>query len=165
TDLNLRGAPPTPEESQALQENKVLTSYEEGANGEPMLRVVAPLRVNNTVAAGTVDMRLSLRQQYAAADARYNERVQETIRNTAVISVLAAVIAAVIGWAIARAIVKPVRQLTQVAERISLGDVDVNVPKASNDEIGDLAESFGRMVTAVKFLKMEAEAASEEAAA
>ncbi|HEY8490070.1 MAG TPA: HAMP domain-containing protein [Dehalococcoidia bacterium] len=165
TDPNLRGAPPTDLENQALQGNTILTSHEAGPDGEPMLRVVAPLRVGNTVASGTVDMLLSLRQQYAAADAQYNDRVRETIFNTAVISLLAAAIAVAIAWGIARAIVKPVRQLTAVAEQISMGEVNVEVPKASNDEIGDLAESFGRMVTAVKFLKMEAEASSQEAAA
>jgi hypothetical protein len=38
------------------------------------------------------------------------------------------------------------------------------VRRYSEDEIGDLADSFSRMVTAVKFFRMEAQLSQSEAA-
>lgn len=163
TELNIRGTPPNESETKVVQENAAVTAYEEGKDGEPLLYLVAPVHLSGTVPVGTVEMRLSLQEQYDAADARYNDRVRDTIRNTVIIALLAAGIAVAIGWGVARAIVKPVRQLTRVAEQISMGEMNVDVPSASNDEIGDLADSFQRMVTAVKFLKLEAD--TKEAAA
>lgn len=58
------------------------------------------------------------------------------------VAMLAAVIAA---FYTARAITRPVVQLTQVADRISLGELDAQVQVTSRDEIGELAEAIARM--------------------
>ena len=42
-------------------------------------------------------------------------------------------------------IVKPIVHLTEVADRISLGDLDTKIEIRSSDEVGMLAESFDRM--------------------
>ena len=55
----------------------------------------------------------------------------------------------------ARGITRPISELRTVAEKISLGDTDVKVTTGRKDEIGQLADSFDRMVTAVRFLAME----------
>ena len=44
-----------------------------------------------------------------------------------------------------RSIVKPIVYLTDVADRISLGDLDTKIEVRSSDEVGMLAESFNRM--------------------
>jgi methyl-accepting chemotaxis protein len=64
-----------------------------------------------------------------------------------------------IGMSIAllRAILHPVDHLKEVAENVSLGNLDIAVRRYSNDEIGDLADSFSRMVTAVRFFRAESE--------
>jgi methyl-accepting chemotaxis protein len=49
-----------------------------------------------------------------------------------------------------RTIVKPVIYLTDVADRISLGDLDTKIEIHSNDEVGMLAESFDRMQESLK---------------
>lgn len=59
-----------------------------------------------------------------------------------------------------RAILRPVDHLREVAESVSLGNLDIAVRRYSNDEIGDLADSFSRMLTAVKFFQAESEDAS-----
>jgi methyl-accepting chemotaxis protein len=58
---------------------------------------------------------------------------------------------------LSRAILIPVEHLKDVAENVSLGNLEIAVRRYSDDEIGDLADSFSRMVTAVKFFRMEAE--------
>lgn len=56
-------------------------------------------------------------------------------------------------------ILGPVNHLKDVAENVSLGNLEMAVHRYSEDEIGDLSDSFGRMVAAVKFFRMEAEEA------
>ena len=57
----------------------------------------------------------------------------------------------------ARTLTGPINRLRQVAEKVSMGDMDVAVDIKSKDEIGDLAESFNRMVVAVRFLSEDEE--------
>jgi HAMP domain-containing protein len=45
----------------------------------------------------------------------------------------------------ARTIVRPIIHLTEVADRISLGDLDTKIEIRSSDEVGMLADSFDRM--------------------
>lgn len=60
-------------------------------------------------------------------------------------------------YTLARAILVPVDHLKDVAENVSLGNLEVAVRRYSEDEIGDLADSFSRMVAAVKYFRMEME--------
>ena len=66
-----------------------------------------------------------------------------------------ALIVAVLSIFFARGFTSPIKQLTDVADRISMGDLGVSINVKSNDEIGELSESFGRMVTAVKYLSQD----------
>lgn len=45
----------------------------------------------------------------------------------------------------ARALVRPIVQLTEAADRMSMGDLDVKIDIRARDEIGMLAQAFGRM--------------------
>lgn len=51
---------------------------------------------------------------------------------------------------IARTITRPVVHLSEAADRISMGDLDTALKVTSQDEIGDLAESFERMRMSLK---------------
>jgi len=81
------------------------------------------------------------------------------------ISTLGLLLGITVSYMLARAILIPVDHLKQVAENVSLGNLDMAVRRYSDDEIGDLADSFSRMVTAVKFFRMEAELSQSEAEA
>lgn len=52
-------------------------------------------------------------------------------------------------------IIKDVNRLNRIAEKISMGDMDVKMDVKRRDEVGDLAESFGRMVASLKIMMME----------
>ncbi len=56
----------------------------------------------------------------------------------------------IIAWLSARAIVTPVRKLTDAAERMSLGELNVKIDIKSRDEIGLLAQAVGRMQTSLR---------------
>ena len=49
-----------------------------------------------------------------------------------------------------RVLTNRIRSLTDVAERISVGDMDAEVEVASRDELGDLAEAIGRMQESIR---------------
>ncbi|MFZ0133323.1 MAG: cache domain-containing protein [Desulfobacterales bacterium] len=64
------------------------------------------------------------------------------------------VLVAFIAWISARAIVTPIMKLTEVAERMSLGDLNMQINIPSKDEIGLLAQAIKRMQTSLR-LAME----------
>ena len=88
-----------------------------------------------------------------------SRRSVPTVVGVSLVGLLLAVGASI---TLARAILIPVEHLREVAENVSLGNLNISVKRYSQDEIGDLADSFSRMVTAVKFFRMEAESAQGE---
>jgi len=51
----------------------------------------------------------------------------------------------VVAWFLARSLVRPIKELTNAADRMSLGDLNVEIKTSTRDEIGQLAEAIGRM--------------------
>lgn len=89
---------------------------------------------------------LVLQQQRDEAFESYN-RVQEfawILLGGTVLLVL------IIAWFSARAIATPIRKLTDAAERMSLGELNVDIDIKSKDEIGLLAQALGRMQTSLR---------------
>lgn len=75
---------------------------------------------------------------------------------------LVILVLAVIGaMLVARQVVRPLRQLREATDRLSRGDFDVRLDIRSRDEIGELADSFERMVAAIKFFREHARPESE----
>ncbi|MBM3132024.1 MAG: HAMP domain-containing protein [Chloroflexi bacterium] len=70
------------------------------------------------------------------------------------IVVLAVVFVVALGVAFytSRGITRPIAQLSDAAEKASMGDMTARVEVKSSDEIGDLAESFGRLMAAYRFM-------------
>ena len=82
---------------------------------------------------------------------------QSVITMVLVVLVVAFVVVLIVAFLLSRSITRPIVQLSDAAEKVSMGELDVNVTIKSNDEIGDLADSFSRMVTAVKYLSQDDE--------
>ena len=61
------------------------------------------------------------------------------------IFIVTPVVVTLVAWLAARSLVKPIRELTIAAERMSLGDLSVQVRSTSQDEIGQLADAISRM--------------------
>jgi methyl-accepting chemotaxis protein len=59
-------------------------------------------------------------------------------------------LAAACAWFSARALATPIMKLTDAAERMSLGDLNVKIEVQSRDEIGLLAQALGRMQTSLR---------------
>lgn len=48
-----------------------------------------------------------------------------------------------------KSVVRPINRMTQVAEAVSLGDMEADFEKKSNDEVGRLADAFTRLKTSL----------------
>ncbi len=67
------------------------------------------------------------------------------------------IVVPIIAYYLSRGITGPIGSLRDAAEKVSMGDMSVVISIESDDEIGDLAQSFDRMVMAVRFLSQEEE--------
>ena len=75
----------------------------------------------------------------------------QTIRNLSLlILLLALAIFGVLVSLFGHRMTGKIKELTQAADRISVGDLDFEVKVKSNDEIGDLAEAISRMQDSIK---------------
>jgi methyl-accepting chemotaxis protein len=78
-------------------------------------------------------------------------RALDLVQRSALIMLACTVlVVTIIAWLSARAIVNPVRKLTDAAERMSLGELNVKIDVKSRDEIGLLAQAVGRMQTSLR---------------
>ena len=78
-------------------------------------------------------------------------RALDLVQRSALIMLASTVlVVTIIAWLSARAIVTPVRKLTDAAERMSLGELNVKIDVKSRDEIGLLAQAIGRMQTSLR---------------
>ena len=60
------------------------------------------------------------------------------------------IVVLIIAFVASRAIVTPIRKLTDAANRISVGELGVEIKNKSKDEIGDLAEAITRMQDSIR---------------
>lgn len=78
-------------------------------------------------------------------------RIQtRTLSLVAGFTVAAAILGVALAWGITRSVTRPVRRLVEVADNISMGDLDMPVEVTSRDEIGELQESIERMRVSLK---------------
>jgi methyl-accepting chemotaxis protein len=55
-----------------------------------------------------------------------------------------------VAWLAGRALVQPIKGLTEAADRISVGDLDVEIEITSRDEIAALGEAISRMQDSIR---------------
>ncbi len=95
-----------------------------------------------------------LRQRTADADA-FGHGARWTIALGTLAGLAVALLA---GFLITRNISRPLRQLTLLAERITVGDIAASVPAdARSDEVGVLARAFARMTHSLRAMAAAAE--------
>jgi len=87
-------------------------------------------------------------------DAEVFDSLKHVQRLALILLAVTILIVSFIAWISARAIVTPIRKLTEVAERMSLGDLNMQINIPSKDEIGLLAQAIKRMQTSLR-LAME----------
>ena len=91
------------------------------------------------------------------------ETADSQLTTSAIGMVAAVAVAGAIALFLAGNITGPIAKLRELADKISMGDLDVQNTVNAKDEIGDLSESFDRMVTAVRFLSTDNDEQGSEA--
>jgi HAMP domain-containing protein len=111
---------------------------------------------NNTVAILGVDMTAIGRMQ----------QINDLRTNNLLIMIGLTILASVLVLFISVTIIRDLKKLNKAAETISMGDMNTEVNVNRKDEVGELADSFGRMIASLKFeimLREEEEKAKNEA--
>lgn len=81
------------------------------------------------------------------------ESGNQTIRVTIYAITISLLMALGVSFMVSKKITEPVKNLTNVADRVSKGDITEMVEVSSSDEIGDLTHSFKRMINAFKVME------------
>ncbi|PQP83312.1 chemotaxis protein [Paenibacillus sp. PCH8] len=74
-----------------------------------------------------------------------DEAAAPILNRMLIVIVSCLVVGIVIIWLVMRSIIKPIRQLKDQAIMVSEGDLTQTIASASNDEIGELSDAFGKM--------------------
>ena len=87
----------------------------------------------------------------AAERAESNQELADTSRNLMVVIIAGGIIIAIaLGIYISRVISKPIKKIVAAADRLAMGDIDIQSTIYTKDEIGQLAESFRKLVDSTK---------------
>ena len=144
---HLRIGPPVPDPSPAMisafHERQVETGFIERPWGT-VLTAYSPVKdaTGNIVGILGIDM-------YAGVVQNRMDFVGQTIY---IIMFLGIICAGLIIAYFSRTMIRDIHILIDSADRISRGDTDLSITISRNDEIGELASSFNRMVTSLKIL-------------
>jgi two-component system sensor histidine kinase MprB len=107
--------------------------------------------VSATVLTAPLDPKEGLALQIAEPLGQTSDELAAVGAVLGVLSVIGVAIATVLGLAVARAGLAPVSRLAAVAEQVTItGDPDRRVEVGRNDELGRLAASFNRMLSALQ---------------
>lgn len=81
---------------------------------------------------------------------RYDDSVNDIYRNTGMAGAVVLIIGALVAYFLARNLIKPLRALQIFAQRVAGGALNARANIGAGGEIGDLADSFNRMVESLE---------------
>ncbi len=122
---------------------------------------VGNMSVSNRTQGDFNALSAAVSKQAAAINASVHKNVSSAISLLTIIGIAGLLVAILITILIVRSITRPLALMTEAAERIAEGDVDVEIDATSGDEIGRLAQAFRG---SVDYLHHMAYAAGEIAA-
>ena len=94
---------------------------------------------------------VNVKEDNAKQDADATEQTYRSSRAFMIVLVLGGILVGLgLGIFISRSIAKPLGEIAEVAQRISLGDVNQEVRHSSGDEVGSLANSFRALVSYIQ---------------
>lgn len=93
-----------------------------------------------------------------------DEQTSSTVRVIALVVTLAMVLGTIAAWLISRSIKKPVEVAAGVANRLSEGDLSVEIGDCSKDEMGQLLTSMKNMVARLRDVVAEVKSAADNVA-
>jgi GAF domain-containing protein/HAMP domain-containing protein len=106
----------------------------------------APIQANG-YSIGLVVPVAELQGSSIAAHKQTNQQIASASRTAALILILLLLTAIAVSLGLGQIIAAPIQRLTQVATQIAAGDLSVQAPAVTRDEIGTLAKSFNTMTS------------------
>ncbi len=107
--------------------------------------------------------------QLAASQRRYlelaRERRQVRLTYMTILMALTGLVLFVstwLGWQLSKIVTRPVAALAQATQEISKGNLDYRIAVPATDELGDLVESFNRMVAELQTSRRQVDASSSQ---
>lgn len=137
-------------EFQPLKEEVILLSKNKRTDEALALYQNRMEKVRNNIQSNITtlnDLKVKLAKQ--SSDKNTIE-ANSAIKMMIILAIAGVIIALGLGLFISRLISKPLNALRHIAERLSLGDVDVEINAATEDEIGELMRYFSKMVASLK---------------
>jgi len=113
------------------------------ATGLNSFKAIHPIKVGDIETPWGLGVVVDMDEMTAGAEGM-------TIFYVIVLLVLIIIIAAVIFIVLNKMVTKPVAELTEIADKLAVGNVDVEIENTSNDEIGKLMQSFNKMIDNIK---------------
>jgi len=88
---------------------------------------------------------------------RAEQRFHSARTITHALLIVSTLLSVFIAWVLVRYISNPVHELESAAEKVAEGNLNVQLPVKSSDEIGHLSESFNQMTTALRLAREKTE--------
>ncbi|WPC39542.1 methyl-accepting chemotaxis protein [Clostridium sp. JS66] len=105
------------------------------------------------IASASIDENIKLN---LTTGAELNNKAESSANKTILLLIIIAVIAVVasilLGYYISNIISKPIKKLLKSADSISEGNLNIDIDIDSKDEVGNLAQSFKKMIMVIKSL-------------
>jgi methyl-accepting chemotaxis protein len=106
---------------------------------DDMVETYVPIQFGNSSTPWSVNLNIP-------TDA-ITEGEKTFVLQMSLIGILLAALGLIFLWFAAGALVKPIRKITEIANRIAEGDLQQNIDISQEDEVGQLAKAFRRIVT------------------
>ena len=136
------------EDIQYIQSGKTIFELDEGR-----IAVFVPVHIGYTQMPWSININLPV--------AVVTETATRLVWRMIIIGAVLTGLALLLLWMVAARIARPIGTLTEAAEKISAGDLDVTAKVGAKDETGMLADAFNRMVQNLKVMNREVEHRSE----
>jgi HAMP domain-containing protein len=114
--------------------------------------LIAQRRATLDARIEALNLRLSYSVDLASEDlAQIIQQSSQTTQQTLLMSFIVTFLICIgLALLIADRVTKPITNLTTIADKVSLGDLQHEIQASGNDEIGELGQSFQRMINAFK---------------
>jgi methyl-accepting chemotaxis protein len=133
-------------EQKQLNQHPLIQSYTSGRSGFHYSKNAQGEAQIGYVGGTRYGWALAIQQSEAEAFADFYtaQRFAYTLLACTILAVV------LVAWLAGRALVQPIRRLTEAADRISVGDLDVEIDISSRDEIAALGEAVSRMQDSIR---------------
>ncbi len=127
-------------------------------DGKPSTKYVyiIPVKGTNLVTVGTATVEelskpaAAVEKRVSQIESRYMAQYKKTFQIFFIAMLIILIIIVVVVVLISRSLINPIHRLSEVADRISTGDLDTPIDIKGSGEVGALAESFERMQASVR---------------